>query len=315
VVVHNYCTMFSKDSLYKGLLLYDSLVRYDESFQLFIICMEEEVKHLLDIMQLRNATTINIKDIEEVDSGFSAIKGTRNEKEYAWSAKAPIILYLFGHFDYLNHMIYLDADIEFYSSPEPIYKELENYSTMLTRERFYIQDNEDWYRQYGLYNGGFMAFKRDENAMECLLYLREKCINWCYNRAENGLYGDQKYTADWTERFKRVGVVRNMGINATAWYAHASVIEQKDNRLYINDTPIVFYHYNGLNYYNKNEFDLCVFISLPKHLVDLIYVPYLRRLQETIKKVGKLDMYFYSKTLVSSENQYKKNYFRLESRF
>lgn len=314
-MVHNYCTIFSKDSLYKGLILYNSLKEHDESFRLFIICMQQEVKGIVDRMKLKNAITIDMRDIERVDLGFAAIKGTRNEKEYAWTAKSPIVLYLFGHFDYLDHMIYLDADIEFYSNPEPLFEEFNNYSIMVTRERFYIQDNEDWHRQYGIYNGGCMAFKKDKNAMECLLSLREQCINWCYNRVENGLYGDQKYTVGWTERFRKVGVVKNMGINATAWYAHASVLYEKNGSMYINDTPIVFYHYNGFIFYNKNEYDLCIFINLPKKLTDLIYVPYLKKLQEAIGKVDKMDGSFYPKTVVSRESQFVKNYYRLESRF
>lgn len=311
-MVHNYCSIFSINSLYKGLLLYNSLEKYDNNFRLYIICMQGEVKKLIEKMDLKNAVTIDIKDVESVDSGFAAIKEMRNEKEYAWTAKSPIILYLFGHYGNLDHMIYIDADAEFYSYPEPIYKEFDKYSIMLTRERFYIQDNENWYRQYGIYNGGFMAFKRDKSSMECLMWLRERCVNWCYNRLENGLYGDQKYTVDWVERFDRVGVVKNMGINATAWYAHASVLDKIDNNIYINDVPLIFYHYNGLIYYNQNEFDLCVFINLPKRLVEVIYIPYLKRIQNVIKYVAQFDQSFYLKTLVSMENQFIKNYYRLE---
>ena len=130
--------------------------------------------------------------------------------------------------------------VEFFSSPDWIFHEFEHYSIMITRERFYFQDNASWHDQYGFFNGGFMAFKNDSNSLECLKWLRKKCIEWCFNRVEGGRYGDQVYMNDWRDRFKRVGVIKNIGINTTAWCAHACHMEKLNETIYINDTPLVF---------------------------------------------------------------------------
>lgn len=312
-MLHNYCTILSNDSLYKGLVLYHSLKEYDDNFTLYMICMQDNVKSILEAMKLDNVVIISLKDIEDFDKALASAKNTRNEKEYAWTIKSSIILYLFDKYFSLQNMIYIDADIEFFSSVEPIFEEFKDASIMLTRERFYIQDNEPWYIQYGQYNGGFMAFKRDDNGIEALYWLREKCINWCYNKVEKQLYGDQKYTEDWLQRFKGVKISKNLGINTTAWYAHACFLEEKDSKVYINDNPIIFYHYNGLSMYNDSEFDLCVFINLPKKLINMIYIPYLKKLQDSSKLIASFDSSFYEKTIKPTSNQYIKNYYKLNT--
>lgn len=308
---HNFCTIISKDSLYKGLVLYNSLKARDPDFHLFFLCMQNNVKVLLKKMNLEKVTVTGFDEIENEDMEFAKTKRNRNDKEYAWTAKAPMILHLFRHHPYLTHMVYIDADVEFFTNPDPIFHEFEHYSIMITRERFYIQDNTSWHEQYGFFNGGFMAFKNDANSMECLMWFRKKCIEWCYNRAENGHYGDQVYMNDWREKFKQVGVMKNIGINTTAWYAHACYMEDLNGTIYISDTPLVYYHYNGLIFYNRCEYDLCVFINLPQKLVKLIYVPYLSKLQQAIDFVSQFDPNFYLGTVAGTENRFIKNYYRL----
>ncbi|WP_052447403.1 glycosyltransferase [Clostridium polynesiense] len=308
-MIHNYCTIISRDSLYQGLILYNSLKLHDEDFCLFIICMQEEVKELLELMNLESAKIIDLRDIEEYDEELSSIKDQRNSKEYAWTCKSSIMLYLFEKQFFIDHIIYIDSDVEFFSSTEAIYKEFKDASVLLTRERFYIQDNESWYNQYGIYNGGFMAFKRDKNAFEALKWMREQCIKWCFNKVENNLYGDQKYTKDWTERFNGVKISENLGINTTAWYAHACVLEEENKNKLINNTPIIFYHYNGFTMYNENEFELCIFIKLPKKLINLIYIPYIKKLKDMIEFVKKYDSELYDKAVKDSSGRVQKNYY------
>jgi len=45
-----------------------------------------------------------------------------------------------------------------------------------------------------------------------LNYFRKQCIEWCYNRSENGRYGDQLYMNDWPDKYEKVGIISNIGI-------------------------------------------------------------------------------------------------------
>jgi predicted transcriptional regulator len=114
-VRHNYCSIFSKDYIYKGLVLYNSLIKYDQDFHLFFICINDEVRNLLERMQLNNVTLINMKDIENQDRELANIKNTRNDKEYIWTSKASVLLYLLNNYPEIDHIVWLDGDTAFLS--------------------------------------------------------------------------------------------------------------------------------------------------------------------------------------------------------
>lgn len=312
-VKHNYCTIISYNSLYRGLLLYDSLLEQDGNFRLFVICMQDGLKHILEKMLLKNVKILCLSEIENQDQELAQTKNTRSEKEYAWTSKASILLYLLKNYRNLKHIVYVDADIYFFSNPKQLFDEFKKYSIFLTRERFFIENNFERYKLNGNYNGGFLAFKKDKNAIQCLELLRVKCLNWCFNKLENGLYGDQVYLNEFPYKFNNVGVSKNIGINVNAWYAHASYIEKSDNKIYINDIPVIFYHYNGLVLYNQSEFDLCVYINLPSHLIQLMYMPYLKQLHNKIKYMQKYNIDLGEKNSFESKSQYIRNYYKIKS--
>ncbi len=311
-VKHNYCTIVSIETLAKGLLLYNSLLKHDKDFCLFFICIQDSLKPILEKIAGKKIKIHCFSEIEKEDPEFAKTRDARSEKEYAWTAKAPIILYLLKVYRRIKHIAYIDADTYFLSNPKPIFDEFKKYSVLLTRERFFIEDNFERYKLNGCYNGGFLAFKRDKYAIECLKWFKEKCLDWCYNKLTNGLYGDQKYLDEIPERFKNVGISKNMGVNVTAWYAHASVLEEAKNKLFLNDFPIVFYHFSGLIIHNESEFDLCMYINLSDKLVQMVYLPYVKQLHDKIEYTMKLSESFRNDLIYDLKTVNIRNYLRLK---
>jgi lipopolysaccharide biosynthesis glycosyltransferase len=279
---------------------------------LFFICIQDSLKPILEKIADKKIRVHCLSEIEKEDPEFARTKDDRSEKEYAWTSKAPIILYLFNHYRRIKHMVYMDADTCFLSSPKAIFDEFKKYSVMLTRERFFIEDNFERYRLNGSYNGGFLAFRRDKFAIECLKWFREKCLDWCYNRLENGLYGDQKYLDEIPQRFNNVGISKNMGVNVTAWYAHASILEEAGNKIYLNDFPVIFYHFSGSVLYNECEFDLCMYVNLPGELIQMIYVPYVKQLHDRVGHIGGFSESFHKSFIYDLKSLNIRNYFRLK---
>jgi len=112
---------------------------------------------------------------------------------------------------------------------------------------------------------------------------------------------------DWPDKYEKVGIISNIGINATAWYSHASVMSGK-NQLTINECPIVFYHYSGFLSFNKNEFDLCFYVKLPQKLIRLVYIPYINEIIDKMGIVDKIDKNIYDKSVKKIQDYTVKNY-------
>src|SRR5207237_1146927 len=81
------------------------------------------------------------------------------------------------------------------STIEPLFEEMQAKSIAIIAHRF-----SDAFRKWewnGIYNVGWVTFRRDDNALSCLRWWREQCIEWCYDRIEDNRFADQKYLDDW----------------------------------------------------------------------------------------------------------------------
>ena len=273
-------------------MLYNSLKKHDKEFKMFIICIQDEVKNLLGKIIYENAVFIPIKDIETWDSELISVKSGRSEKEYAWTSKASIILYLLSNYAELNHIVWLDSDIVFYSDPQPIFNELKLCSILLTKEGF-KGINKKLENIYGVFNTGLMGFKRNEYSIKRINWLRKKCIEWCYDWILPGKWSDQMYLNHWGKRFKEVRVIKNIGINTTAWNVQGCKARKIGNEIYLDNTKLIFYHYSGFHYYNKNEYDLCCYIGIPEDVKTHIYIPYVENYRDTIEFIDSYDKTIY----------------------
>ncbi|HYF83991.1 MAG TPA: hypothetical protein VEB00_13305 [Clostridia bacterium] len=291
-MTHYYCTVLSKGYIHRGLILYNSLKKYDQDFHFFFICMDDEVNLLLERMTLDRAILLNMKQIEAQDPELAAIKSTCNDKEYIWSSKGSVFLYLFRNYSELNHIVWLDGDIEFYSDPEPIFGELRKCSILLTEERF-VELDSGLNDIYGIFNTGLMGFEKNVNAINCIEWFRSKCIEWCYDRVEPGKWSDQMYVNNWPVMFDEVRIMKDIGVNVTAWNIQGADVSKVDKDIYINGERLVFYHYSGLKFMNYSEFDLCSYIDLPEDVKELIYKPYIEKYQNIINYVdGFIDSFY-----------------------
>lgn len=315
---HFYCSILSKDYSFKGLLLYQSLEKFDPDFHFFMFFLHEEVKSLYEKMNLKNATLISLAEVEQYDQDLLKVKDYRSDKEYIWTAKASVCLYLLERFAEVDHLVWLDGDTYFYADPGPVFTEWDNYSIMLTPERWRKPDMEMG-PVNGFYNTGFMGFKRDSNALCCLGWFREKLIEWCYDRREPGLWSDQVYVNDWLTRFQNVGVIQNLGVNLTPYITDGYPITKKDDILYINDDPIIFCHYYGFKYYDGNEFDLCYYNNkLSDEALRWLYMPYIDACLAVMAQIKSSDNGFYDRVYErysGKENKkhlYFGNYFNLQ---
>jgi len=286
--MHNFCTLFDKNYLYRGLALYNSLIEHCPSFKLWVLCMDDITYEILNKMNLEKVKLISLKAFE--DNELLAVKKTRNAKEYFWTLSPSLPSYVLKNNPDLNSIAYLDSDLFFFSDPKPIYNELGNGSVLIMEHKL-PEGKKDKEKNVGKYNVGMMLFNNNKEGRKCLEWWRQKCNEWCYEIEEPTRFADQKYLDYFEKKFKNVVVSKQKGANLSYWNMKNfnNIIKKIDNKIYIGNHPLVFFHFSGINfYYPPNKL-------LPRGPIDpytppskekkIIYKIYFKAIYETIEKI------------------------------
>lgn len=272
----NFCTLFDSNYLTRGMALYRSLENYSPSFHLYILAFDDKVYHFLKGLKLSSATIISLEEFE--DQALLSVKPTRSRAEYCWTCTPALIDYCLDKFK-LASCTYLDADLKFYADPEILLSETNGYSSLITEHRYskaYDQAEEN-----GRYCVQFMFFRNDFSGREILKWWKDRCIEWCYARAEDGRFGDQKYLDDWTSRFDRVKVLVHEGGGLAPWNIQQYAIKNDEEHLQIQNRrtgrefPVVFYHFHDFRFYRDGSFACSgPLYELGAEVKEKIYFPY-----------------------------------------
>ncbi len=210
----HFCTLFDSNYLARGLVTYESLMATTEgSAKLYVFAFDDKCYDILTKMQLPNLVVISLLEFE--DAQLLAIKPSRSRGEYCWTCTSSTILYCIEKFK-LPHCTYIDADMFFYENPQVLIDEKpSNCSVIITEHRY--TPAYDKSKLSGKYCVQFMYFENTEGGMNVLKWWRARCLEWCFNRFEDGKFGDQKYLDDWTSRFSGVHVLKHLGGGLAPW--------------------------------------------------------------------------------------------------
>lgn len=307
---YNFCTLFDSYYLSRGINLYKSLEEQCVDFHLYIFAFDDYSFNVLVIMNLKSATIISLKDFESED--LLAIKSTRTTAEYCWTCTASTILYSLEKFN-LDHCTYLDADMMFFSSPEPIFKEIGEGSIGITAHNF----SKDLIKEeiYGKYCVQFVFFRNNQEGLQVLNWWKNKCLEWCYAILEEERYGDQKYLNYFQEKFNGVVEIKHFGAGVAPWNVNRFDIYLKNNEIILSEkilqeVPLIFYHFQGLKFKEKNN----IIISEPSNInisikiLNIIYLPYINQLSKiNIELLGKV----YSKKEIIFKRSYYSVFLRI----
>lgn len=287
--MYNYCTYFDTNYLSRGLAMYESLKRNTKDFHLYILTFDEKTYEILDKLELEKITLIPLQEFE--DSELLAVKKNRSKVEYMWTCTPSITKYVIEKYK-LESCTYLDADIYFFDDPSALIEEMRNNSISIIPHRY--TPKYDQSATSGIYCVQFMTFKNDEFGMKALNWWRNACINWCYARVENGKFGDQKYLDDWPERFRGVHVLQHLGGGVAPWNVQQYDLFLKNSKLFGiekktgKEFNLIFYHFHGLRFLSNGKIYIGYY-KLNTDVLNFIYKPYLKHLEEIKSKIWEID--------------------------
>jgi hypothetical protein len=289
----HYVTNLNLGFLPQGLALYKSMQRHLQSFQFWIVCMDQDCFDALQALNLPNMRLIDFSGVES--DAYCRLRGERTVAEYCWTIK-PLNPYIVFSLDpMVDQVTSLDADLWFLRDPDLIFQEFTSSGkSVLVTEHAYLPQY-DQLSSSGVFCSQWITFVR--NRSEPLRkWWQEQCFQWCFNRAEDGKFGDQKYMESWPTLFP--GAVHSL--------SNPRLILAPWNAQDINLENGVAYHFHGLRILDNSQYAVKSFYSISDECERKIYKPYLMDLSDGIKAMKSIGLEIKSQ-VGSSKLQHSKS--------
>lgn len=241
----HFVTLFDSLFLPQGLALHRSMERHLKGYELWMLCVDNEVYDSLTKLMLPNVRLLKLSELETED--LKRVKVNRTIAEYCWTLTPFSIRFVFESEPEASRVTYVDADVWFRDDSNEIFRELDKSGKdVLITDHAFSPEN-DSSAVNGQYCVQFLTFTRLGGEVVRKLW-EEQCISWCYARHEDGKFGDQKYLDDWPKKYGAiVHVLENKELilapwnatrfpygNSIAWHFHGLRIDVSNKRILLD---------------------------------------------------------------------------------
>jgi hypothetical protein len=182
--------------------------------------------------------------------------------ELSTSLKPYLTLNLLDSF---KKIIFLDPDTCLYHSVEPILRDLDAHSIVLTPHYTIpqtddISESDVGMMRFGSFNLGFYAVRNSDQSTSFLNWWSKRCLQLNYMETQFGLSTDQKWVSIAPCLFKDIYVSFDLGLNVASWNSYErSITKDIEGRYVVNKVfPLIFFHFSNFNaadpdYLNKRS--------------------------------------------------------------
>lgn len=283
-----YCTLF--DSMYadKGLVMLRSLRAFDQTSDVYVLCMDELCYSILSAEKIEKLVPIALEDF--LDDELRSVRAQRGKGEFCWSCTGKLIQYVLDRYG-AQYCTYLDSDLFFYSDPSVLIREMleKDCTVQVIPHRF---PNKRRWRIIEQTSGKncvqFNTFSNSEDSRALL----NTWIGQCMEKCDKYSGGDQLYTSNWGE-YPFVSLSENDGGGLAPWniekYTLAknredSIRRKSDGK----EFALVFYHFQGLEYLDRYTVNIHIrnkITLVDSRLLSRLYEPYLLELEDMKRRL------------------------------
>ncbi|MEA3028092.1 MAG: hypothetical protein QOF91_3377 [Alphaproteobacteria bacterium] len=285
---HIYCTYFDHNYLSRAVVMIESLRRFDTKTPIYVLALSDLCEEVLTKLALHNVEIISLAAMEQAYPELVTIRATRKLIEFYFTLTPFLPHYLFSQ-TAADRITYLDGDLYFFTSPEPLLHSLGDASVAITPHRFSIDYRT--HAMYGLFNVAWITYRRCTEGLDCLNTYKAECTAWCYDRLEDDRFGDQKYLDAWPERYKSLKIIDHKGANLGIWNIRNYILRLKNNVVMVDDDPLVFYHFAGTRVMADGSVRIAANVrsGLGKRsdavLLQYVTAPYQQRLEHEVRSL------------------------------
>lgn len=278
--MRHFCTSVDSGRLFKGLALYHSLTRHAPGSVLWVLCLDQATERVIGALPLPGLHVLPLAELEAAEPGLRAVRSERTPLEYRFTCTPALLWHLLTRVPDVAPITHLDADVYFLANPAPVLEDSVAGSITITPRR--IAESRRDLAKLGRYDSSWLTFMDDRIARECLAWWRNRCIEWCYDRVEDGKFAHLKYLDDWPTRFEGVHVLAHPGAAVAPWNVATHPVSLGGQGLRVGGGPLVSYRFDGFERVTSWLFDP----GLARHgakltpiLRDDLYLPYLAELR------------------------------------
>jgi hypothetical protein len=283
-------TLFDKNYLSRGLALRESLSKNNFEAQLFILCLDDFSFHFIQHEEDKNLIPVRLASLEYWCPQLLDVKGERTWAEYIFTLSPLWPLYLLEHYDEIELITTMDADLYFFSSPQAIFDLVKHKSILITPHNF--SNRMKFSLPYGRFNVSFQSFRRDAVGLACLQLWKKNCLEWCFDKLEPDRFADQKYLDEWPALFGDFLQVLDLpGTGLAPWNIEPGSVQLKSGILYCSSQKLIFYHFHRLRFVTGRIVttgldDYCA--QKTPLLLNKVYAPYIKVVRKMQRRIGQM---------------------------
>ncbi len=278
------------DSNYLGRLkaLYASMQRHCGDFVLHVLAWDGGVERWATEQEMLtgNVRAVFIDNLifTYPNLALEALPGpTRTRVEHMWTVGPAFIADVMR--DTGQPVTYVDADVMFHSSPEPLFADVGSASAGIVPHNFQPialglpGPAMETHYPFGLYNVGVVHVANPELAQTW----SAQCIAWCYDKVDKTPagyfeYGDQRYLDPWPANWG--ARVLHPSTNVGPWSVHTMELDVRAGVIHFGGRPLISYHYSGYRELPENHTVLTrPEYGLTREQEDILYTPYIAALE------------------------------------
>jgi lipopolysaccharide biosynthesis glycosyltransferase len=248
-------TVCSINYLAQAKALADSVIHHNPGYKL-VIGLVDKINDQVDITsyaphRLLQVHEMNLPEFEEMYNRYNLLELNCALKSFfvRWGLDTYKPEYLF----------YLDADMMVHDSLASLEELLNQYSILVTPHitKPFPRDNllpaEHTILKTGMYNAGFFAVKNDVTGNALINWWKERMVDEGYERPKDGYNCDQNWLNFAPLYFAGVKNVDHPGCNVAYWNFHEKDIEKRGEKVYVNNQPLLIFHYSGYSIKHPGE--------------------------------------------------------------
>lgn len=280
-----YFTVFDRNYAARGLLMLDSLRRASPQARTTVLALDDDaaraaIGHCDDVLRIQDLGDLQLE----------AAQSNRSHEEFCWTCAPVLSDFMVRRSELGSIVIYVDADLFFYSDPAILLAEMGNDKNIMIHPHRYSADKVAYEASSGIFNVGFVAFRVSEEAKACTARWRQQVLDLCVKDPARGLCGDQGYLNDWPLLYPGLRVMQNVGGGVAPWNVSSYHISGSGRQPIVDGRPVIFYHFHQLQTISSKLFPFAGVVPAAGYNFDasigrIFYLPYVRAL-----KRGSLDL-------------------------